>query len=322
MTAKERARRVLQIERDAIGAMADRLDEQFDRAVELLLGCQGKIVVIGMGKSGLIGAKIAATMASTGSPAVFLHAAEAAHGDLGVVHRSDVALVVSNSGETPEIVALLPALQRLGAPLVAITGSGESRLAEAADAVLDAGVAEEACPLGLAPTASTTAQLAMGDALAVALLDRRGFSAEDFARVHPAGQLGRRLLTRVSDLMHGGENLPRAPLDMPMMEVLLEMSAKRLGTAVVENERGELAGVITDGDLRRALQKFGDLARHAAREVMTLDPKTVAADALAAHAARLMEQHRISALLAYDAANPRRIVGVIHLHDLMLAGII
>ena len=322
MTARERAQRVLQIERDAIAAMAARLDEQFDRAVAILLACRGKIVVIGMGKSGLIGAKIAATMASTGSPAVFLHAAEAAHGDLGLVHKSDAALVISNSGETEEIHALLPALRRLGAPIVALTGAPESRLAQAADAALDAGVAEEACPLGLAPTASTTAQLALGDALAVALLEQRGFSAEDFARVHPAGKLGKRLLTRVSDLMHGGDALPRVALDRPMMQVLMEMSAKRLGTTVVENAAGELAGVITDGDLRRALQKYGDLSSHTAQEVMTVDPKLVAADALAAHAALLMEQNRVSALLVHDGADRRRIVGIVHLHDLMIAGII
>jgi arabinose-5-phosphate isomerase len=322
MTARERAQRVLQIERDAIAAMAARLDEQFDRAVAILLACRGKIVVIGMGKSGLIGAKIAATMASTGSPAVFLHAAEAAHGDLGLVHKSDAALVISNSGETEEILALLPALRRLGAPIVALTGAPESRLAQAADAALDAGVAEEACPLGLAPTASTTAQLALGDALAVALLEQRGFSAEDFARVHPAGKLGKRLLTRVSDLMHGGDALPRVALDRPMMQVLMEMSAKRLGTTVVENAAGELAGVITDGDLRRALQKYGDLSSHTAQEVMTVDPKLVAADALAAHAALLMEQNRVSALLVHDGADRRRIVGIVHLHDLMIAGII
>lgn len=322
MTSHERAKRVLQIEAQAIQSMAARLGDSLSRAVDILLSCQGKVVVIGMGKSGLIGAKIAATMASTGTPAFFLHAAEAAHGDLGVVHKSDVTLVISNSGETNEVLSLLPSLRRLGVPIIAMTGASNSHLAQIADVTLDTGVAEEACPLGLAPTASTTAQIAMGDALAVVLLEQRGFSAEDFARVHPAGTLGKRLLTKVSDLMHQGAELPQVGLEQPMTEVLLEMSAKRLGTTIVVDGEGRLAGIITDGDLRRALQKFGDFSTLPARRVMTTTPKKVAADALASRAAHLMEQHLVSVLLVYEGPAEDRIIGVIHLHDLLKAGII
>jgi arabinose-5-phosphate isomerase len=322
MKPKESAVRVLEIESKAIAAIAARLNDDFDRAVRALLACQGKVVVIGMGKSGLIGAKIAATMASTGTPSFFLHAAEAAHGDLGMVHKTDAVLAISNSGETDEVLALLPALRRLGVPIVAMTGAPESRLAEAADVVLNSGVAEEACPLGLAPTASTTAQLALGDALAVALLEQRGFSAEDFARIHPAGQLGKRLLTRVTELMHGGDALPRVKPSLPMTDVLMEMSAKRLGTTIVENDAGELLGVITDGDLRRALQKHGELSRLSAEQVMTGNPKAVPADALATRAAHVMETHRVSAVLVHETGNAKRVVGIVHLHDLMVAGII
>jgi arabinose-5-phosphate isomerase len=316
-TSLARARRVLRIE-----AEAARLDDGFARAVDILLRCQGKIVVVGMGKSGLVGAKIAATLASTGTPAFFLHAAEAAHGDLGVVHKADVIVAVSHSGETEEIVGLLPVFRRLGLPIVAITGAPQSRLGRTADVILDSGVTEEACPLGLAPTASTTAQLAMGDALAVALLEARGFTAEDFARIHPAGTLGKRLLTCVEDLMHAGDAVPRVKLNAPATQVLLEMSAKRLGATVVEDDAGALRGVITDGDLRRGLQKFGDLAGRVASDLMTVNPKSVAPDALASRAAHLMETHSISCLLVHDIADPRRIVGMIHVHDLMKAGII
>jgi len=321
-TALERARRVLRIEAEAIERTSQRLDDNFAQAVELLLGCAGKVVVVGMGKSGLIGAKIAATLASTGTPALFLHAAEAAHGDLGVVHKTDAIVVVSHSGETDEIVDLLPAFRRLGLPIVAITGAPYSRLGKTADVVLDSSVTEEACPLGLAPTASTTAQLAMGDALAVALLEARGFTAEDFARIHPAGALGKRLLTRVEDLMHVGDAVARVRLSSPATQVLLEMSAKRLGTTVVEDEDGKAHGVITDGDLRRALQKFGDLSARIAADLMSANPKSVAPDALASRAAHLMEKHSISCLLVHDAGDPTRIVGMIHIHDLMKAGII
>lgn len=322
MTAKKRAVRVLEIEAEAIRAMSARLDEQFERSVEIMLACQGKVIVIGMGKSGLVGRKIAATMASTGTPAFFLHAAEAVHGDLGMANREDVALVISNSGETPETLAVLPALRRRGLPIVAMTGALSSRLAKTADAVLDTAVAEEACPLGLAPTASTTAQLAMGDALAVALLDARGFSEEDFALVHPAGSLGRRLLTRVSDLMHAADEVPRVAATTPMTEVLLEMSTKRLGTTVVEGDDGRLLGVVTDGDLRRALQKHGEIASLTAADVMTLQPKTIHARALATRAAHLMELNSISVVLVHEDDAPEHIIGVLHLHDLLRAGII
>jgi arabinose-5-phosphate isomerase len=322
MKATDRARRVLAVETNALLAMADRLDDNFDRAVEIFLQCHGKVVVIGMGKSGLVGSKIAATMASTGTPAFFLHAAEAAHGDLGMVHKSDAALVISNSGETEETVVLLPVLRRLGVPIVAMTGNVGSRLARAADAVLDTGVSEEACPLGLAPTASTTAQLAMGDAVAVALLEERGFSEEDFARVHPAGSLGKRLLTRVADLMHAGADLPRIAADSAMTQALMVMSEKRLGITVVENSEGRLAGVITDGDLRRALQEKNDFINRLAADVMTTNPKAIRAQALASRAAHLMEKFSVSALVVFEDEDPTRIIGIVHLHDLLKAGII
>ncbi|HPQ70938.1 MAG TPA: KpsF/GutQ family sugar-phosphate isomerase [bacterium] len=317
----ERARRVLKIEADAIMAMAERLDANFEKAVNILLACEGKVVVIGMGKSGLVGNKIAATMASTGTPAFFMHAAEALHGDLGMVHKTDVAIIVSNSGETEEVLALLPALRRQGLPIIALTGGVGSNLARTADAVLDTSVAEEACPLGLAPTASTTAQLAMGDALAVALLEEHGFSQKDFARFHPAGRLGKRLLMRVSDLMHSGDDLPRVQPDTPVMQVLMEMSAKRLGITAVEDEHGALLGVITDGDLRRALQKFSDLSSRTAVELMTSAPKTIHPDALASRAAHVMDKNSISVVLVRDQETDK-IVGMLHLHDLLHAGII
>ncbi|MDP8222466.1 MAG: KpsF/GutQ family sugar-phosphate isomerase [Candidatus Lernaella stagnicola] len=322
MTIIDRARRVLQIETDALRATADRIDENFVRAIGILLACDGKVVVIGMGKSGLVGAKIAATFASTGTPSFFLHAAEAAHGDLGMVHKSDVALVLSNSGETDEVIVTLPVLRRLGVPIVAMTGVLESRLAQTADAVLDTGVQKEACKLGLAPTASTTAQVAMGDALAVVMLEERGFTEEDFARFHPAGALGKRLLTRVADLMHSGEALPRVRRDTAMTEVLIEMSGKRLGATVVDDEDGKLVGIVTDGDLRRALQKHGALHTLTAGDVVTPHPKAIRAGALATRAAHVMEQNSISVLLVYESGEPERIIGIVHLHDLLKAGII
>jgi len=322
MPALERARKVLQTEIAALEATMARLNDTVTRAVELLLACQGKVVVVGMGKSGLVGAKIAATLASTGTPAFFLHAAEAMHGDLGMVYKNDVALVISNSGESDEVLAILPALRRLGLPIVAMTGNAKSRLAGFADVVLDTHVTEEACPLGLAPTASTTVQMAMGDALAVAMLQERGFSEEDFARVHPAGVLGKRLLVRVDELMHAGDEVPRVRQDTPMTKALLEMSAKRLGITVVEDEQGRALGVISDGDLRRALQKFGDLSSLTAGQIMTTAPKAIPMGLLASRAAFQIETNRISALLVHAPDDPLRIVGVVHIHDLMKAGIV
>jgi len=321
MDTLDTAKRVLEIEIEAIRKVQERLGESFRQAVEILYGCEGKIVVVGMGKSGLVGGKIAATLASTGSPSFFLHAAEAAHGDLGMVYKHDVVLVISNSGETDETLSLLPALRRMGLKIVAITGSTESSLGRVADAVLDTHVEQEACPLGLAPTASTTAQLAMGDALAVTLLERRGFNEADFARVHPAGSLGKRLLIKVSDLMHGGEDVARVKLNSPMTEVLLEMSAKRMGTTTVENEDGQLQGIVTDGDLRRAMQNKMDFSTGTAADLMTTDPKTIPETALASRAAHIMEQNSISCVLVYKD-DPTRVTGMLHLHDLLHAGII
>ena len=313
------ARRVLEIEATAIAALAERLDESFARAVELIAGSAGKVVVTGMGKSGHVSRKIAATLASTGTPAFFLHAGEALHGDVGMLERHDLVLAVSNSGETPEILDLIPFLKRLALPLIALTGNRRSTLGQAADVVLDVSVAEEACPLGLAPTASTTATLAMGDALAVALLRHRGFRPEDFAALHPAGALGRKLL-RVVDLMHVGEAMPRVTGATGMRDALVEITSKRLGVTAVTDDDGRLSGVITDGDLRRAAGRFGDLLTHTAAEVMTRHPKTIAGDALAAEAVAVMEQYAITSLFVTDPA--RRPIGVIHLHDLLRARVV
>jgi arabinose-5-phosphate isomerase len=313
------ARRVLEIEAAAIQALADRLDDGFARAIERIAACAGKVVVTGMGKSGHVCRKIAATLASTGTPAFFLHAAEALHGDLGMVERKDLVLAISNSGETQEILDLVQILERLGLPLVAMTGRLDSTLARAADVVLDVSVAEEACPLGLAPTASTTAMLAMGDALAVALLEHRGFRAEDFAALHPAGALGRKLL-KVVDLMHGGDALPHVATTTPMRQVLLEITSKRLGVTAVVDADGRLAGVVTDGDLRRALADSGVRLTQTAAAVMSRHPKTIAADALAAKALATMEQHTITSLFVVDADG--RPIGVVHLHDLLRARVV
>jgi arabinose-5-phosphate isomerase len=321
----KRARRVLAIEAAGITAVASRLDQHFDRALALLEACRGKVVVTGMGKSGLIARKIAATLASTGTPSLFMHAAEALHGDSGMLARGDVVVALSYSGET-EVVQLLPLLKRLALPLIVFTGQPRSSLAKAADVVLDAGVPEEACPLGLTPTASTTAQLALGDALAVALLERRGFKATDFAHLHPSGALGRRLL-KVEDLMHRGDAVPLVRTDMPFKETIIEMTTKRLGVTGVVDRTGALIGVVTDGDLRRALERAGDLRTLTAQELMTSNPKTVDhsaltvdASALAAEALEIMERFRITSVFIVDQA--RRPQGLIHIHDLLQAGVV
>ena len=316
----ERARRVFDIEVQALVEAKSRLDESFSRAVEIMAGCSNKIVVTGMGKSGIICRKIAATLASTGSPAVFLHAAEAAHGDSGVFARGDVVVGISYSGETDETLRLLPLIRRMNLPLISITGNVSSTLAKAADATLDAHVSEEACPMGLAPTASTTLTLALGDALAVALLERKGFASEDFAVLHPAGALGRRFV-QVADLMHQGDDMPVVALETPFQETVLEMTTKRLGLTGVVDDRGDLAGVVTDGDLRRALEKQVDLETSPAKSLMSAGPKTVTATALAERAIALMEEHSITGLFVTepDSARP---VGVIHLHDLLRAKIV
>jgi arabinose-5-phosphate isomerase len=317
--ALQRGRRVLAIEIAALEAVAGRLDERFERAVQLLAECGGKVVVTGIGKSGLICRKIAATLASTGTPATFLHAAEAAHGDFGLVGKNDVVLALSHSGEVEELVRLLPLIKRHDLPLIAITGAPSSTLARAADVVLDARVPEEACPLGLAPTASTTAALALGDALAVALFQRNGFGEDDFAALHPAGSLGRRLL-KVSDLMHVGEALPLVEPDTPLADTMVEISRKRLGVTGVVDGSGALVGIVTDGDLRRGLQRGGEIERLIARDLMTVNPKTIEPGALAAGALALMERHSITSLFVL-AAGSRRPQGVIHLHDILKAGV-
>jgi arabinose-5-phosphate isomerase len=318
----KRAKQVLQIEAKAIEQLAGRIDEQFVQAVELILGCEGKVVVTGVGKSGIIGQKIASTLASTGTPAFFLHPTEGIHGDLGMLEKKDIVVAISNSGETDELSQILPLIKRYGNKLIALTGRGNSTLARAGDVVLDVSVAEEACPLGLAPTASTTATLAMGDALAVALLEKRGFKKEDFAIRHPGGKLGKRLLLKVCDLMHVGEELPMVYEDTLMKGALMEITSKRLGVTGVMNKRHELVGVITDGDLRRALERHTDLLERTAGEVMTRNPKSIEADTLAAQAVQRMEEHSITSLFVFDKAGEKTPRGVIHLHDLLKAGVV
>jgi len=308
------ARKVFEIEAAAILELRERLDAGFDRAVELLVVCAGRVVVTGMGKSGLIGQKLSATLASTGTPSLFLHPAEAIHGDLGRIVKGDVVVAISASGDTAELLALLPSLKRFEVPLVALTGNPRSLLAQSADVHLDVGVRQEACPLGLAPTASTTAALAMGDALAMALLERRGFTAEDFAVLHPGGQLGQKLL-RVEDLMHVGDELPRVSPATPMKDVLFEMTSKRLGVTTVTDAGGRLLGLISDGDLRRQMERHGyTLLDKRADECMTPGPVAIAPRALATEALALMESRKITALVVL--AEGGRVAGMLHLHDL------
>ncbi len=313
-------RRVLKIEARAVQALIDRLDEQFGKAVDLLFRCKGKVVVSGMGKSGLVGQKIAATMASTGTPAFFLHPADGIHGDLGMLGRQDLLIAISNSGETQEILQLLPYVERMGISVVSMTGRVNSTLGKNSDVALDVSVSEEACPMGLAPTASTTAALAMGDALAVALLQRRGFKQEDFAQFHPGGTLGRRLLVRVRDLMHGGADMPVVLESVPATAAILEITAKKLGMTTVTDASGKLAGIITDGDLRRFIQRGGDFAKVTAGDLASRNPKLIAPDDLAAKAVERMERFAITTLVV--AEHERKMVGVIHLHDLLKNGIV
>jgi arabinose-5-phosphate isomerase len=314
------ARRALAIEARALETLTPRLGPAFAHACRICLGCQGRVVVTGMGKSGHIAGKIAATLASTGTPAFFLHPAEAGHGDLGMITRADAVLALSNSGETPELVLLLPQLKRLAVPLIVMSGKLDSTLARAASVTLDVGVSEEACPLNLAPTASTTATLAMGDALAVAVLEARGFTRTDFARSHPGGALGRKLLLHVADLMRSGDALPRVSPDAPLSAGLLEMSRKGLGMTVVVDGEQRILGVFTDGDLRRALDRQIDVHATVMSAVMTSQPKTIGARELAAEAVHLMEVHRITALPVADAHG--RLVGALNVHDLMRAGVV
>lgn len=308
------ARKVLETEAAAILALIPRIDSRFDQAVELLRACRGRVILTGMGKSGIISRKIAATLTSTGTASLFLHPAEAVHGDLGVIQGDDVVLALSSSGETAEVLRLLETIRRVGAKLIAIAGVGRSTLAEAADIWLDCSVTEEACPLNLAPTASTTAALAIGDALAMTLLVAKGFRQEDFANLHPGGKLGKQFM-RVESLMHGGKDLPQVRVDTIMREVIYEMSRKGLGMTCVANERGDLLGIITDGDLRRLMERAGDTLTLTAADVMTRNPATVEPRMLAAQALNLLEQRKITALVVAEG-EPKRAIGVVHLHDL------
>lgn len=316
----DRGRQVLQIEAEAILALIPKLDERFTRAVEILRDCRGRVVLTGMGKSGSVAQKIASTMASTGTPAFFLHPAEGGHGDLGMLVRGDVVVAVSNSGETIELVGLLPAIKRLDLMLIALVGDSASTLAKQSDVAIDVSVAKEACPLALAPTASTTATLAMGDALAVVLLEQRGFTEADFALLHPAGSLGRRLFWRVHDLMHVGEQLPVIAQDALMRDALTEISRKQLGMTAVVDEAGNLTGIITDGDLRRLFQTGIDLLHGQVRDCMTLHPRTIDKNALAVRALQIMERYAITSLLIVDSEGKPE--GVIHLHYLLRAGVV
>jgi arabinose-5-phosphate isomerase len=316
----ELGREVLRVEADAVLRLVDRLGPSFVDALRLILACRGRVVVSGMGKSGHVGSKIAATLASTGTPAFFVHPAEASHGDLGMITADDVVIALSNSGESTELLAIMPLLKRHGTRLIAITGVSTSTLATLADVHLDAAVEKEACPLGLAPTSSTTAALALGDALAVALLKARGFSAQDFARSHPGGKLGRKLLVRVSDVMHAGPDLPQVGSSSSLADALLEMSAKGLGmTAIVDNAR-HILGIFTDGDLRRILAADVDLRSAKIADLMKRNPRTIDADRLAAEAVKQMENLRINGMLVVDSDN--QLVGAFNMHDLFRAGVI
>ncbi len=314
------AARTFEIEARALLGLAARQDGGFARAVQAMLACQGRVVVMGMGKSGHVGRKIAATLASTGTPSFFVHPAEASHGDLGMVMAGDVVLAISNSGESDELAAILPAIRRIGVTLVAMTGQADSTLAQHAEVVISSAVDEEACPLNLAPTASTTAQMALGDALAVALLDARGFREEDFARSHPGGSLGRKLLMHVRDLMRSGDDVPRVAPAAHFNELLREMTGKGLGFAAIADAAGRPLGIFTDGDLRRLIERGADLRALTAAEVMHTAPRLVRADALAVDAAQVMEQHRVTSVLVVDAEGA--LVGALNSNDLMRAKVI
>jgi arabinose-5-phosphate isomerase len=313
------AQRTISMERDAVATLLTRIDENFDKACSLMLACEGRIVVTGMGKSGHIGNKIAATLASTGTPAMFVHPGEASHGDLGMITPKDVVLAMSNSGTTAELVTLIPLLTRMRVPVISMTGNPDSTLAKASHAHLNVGVETEACPLDLAPTSSTTVTLVMGDALAIALLEARGFTAEDFAFSHPGGALGRKLLLRVSDVMHSGTSIPAVLENPTVKNALLEMSAKGLGMTCIQNAAGELQGVYTDGDLRRSLDQAIDFSNTAVTNVMTKNCKTISPEALAAEALAIMEDKLITSLVV--STNGKDIAGVVHLHDLLKAGL-
>ena len=314
------ARRTIELERDAVNDLLSQLDGDFEKACKLALNCTGRIIVTGMGKSGHIGNKIAATLASTGTPSFFVHPGEASHGDLGMFTRNDVVIALSNSGETSEVLSILPLIKRMNAPLISITGNPDSTLSRAGDASLNVTITEEACPLNLAPTSSTTATLVVGDALAIALLEARGFSAEDFAFSHPGGSLGRKLLLKVSDIMHSGADIPRVNEKTMLHQALIEVTQKRLGMTTVTDEAGVLLGIFTDGDLRRALDHEVDMKQTLITDVMTTDCTTVHSDMLAAEALQIMQDKQINALIVLD--QQQRPVGALNMHDMLKAGVI
>ena len=318
----ETAKRVLQIEAAAVLALQSRIDGAFSQAVRMILDCHGKVVVTGMGKSGLICQKIAATMASTGTPTFFLHPAEGIHGDLGMLSKGDVVIAVSYSGETEEVRRILPVIKRMGLPLIAASGNPKSTLGIAGDVHLDISVVEEACPLGLTPTASTTATLAMGDALAVTLLDKRGFKAEDFALFHPGGSLGKKLLLRVEDLMHVGNDIPLVSLETLLRDALFEITSKQLGVTGVVDAQGALVGVFTDGDLRRIMEKGLESLQQPIHQVMSISPKRILRRNLAAKALQMMEKHSITSLFVFEDEQGKAPIGVVHLHDLLKSGVV
>ena len=315
----EAARRTIRLEAEAVTLLEERIDAAFDRACELIMQCTGRVIVTGMGKSGHIGRKIAASLASTGTPAFFVHPGEASHGDLGMITRADLVLALSNSGTTAEIITLLPLIKRMGLPLISMTGNPDSILAQASEAHLDVRVPSEACPLGLAPTTSTTATLVMGDALAIALLEARGFTAEDFAFSHPGGALGRKLLLKVETIMHSGDELPRVFEDALLKKALVEMTAKGFGMTTVVNRQGELVGVFTDGDLRRAVDNDIDINHSTVRQLIKGSCKAVHRELLAAEALKIMEDNKITALVIEDANHHP--IGVLHMHDILRAGV-
>jgi len=316
----ELGRAVIKTETNAVKNLSDRIDQNFVTACLQILKCSGRTVVIGMGKSGHIGSKIAATLASTGTPSFFVHPGEASHGDMGMITENDVVLALSNSGETDEIITLLPVIKRLNVPLITLTGNAESTLAKSATVNIDISVAQEACPLGLAPTASTTATLVMGDAIAIALLEARGFSAEDFAQAHPGGILGRRLLLHVDDIMHTGSAIPSVPTESLLSNTLVEMTEKGLGTTAIVDENNHVMGIFTDGDLRRTLDANVDVHQVKIDEVMTRNCKTISKDLLAAEALAIMEEYKINALLIID--DEEKLIGAINMHDLLRARVV
>jgi arabinose-5-phosphate isomerase len=317
----DQAKNILRIEADAVKSLIERIDEKFVDAIDIIYSCTGRIVVTGMGKSGLIGKKIAATFASTGTPAFFLNPAEGSHGDIGMVTKGDVVLMISNSGETEEIVRLIPTMKRMDMKIIAMTGNPGSLLSKSADVSLDVSVAEEACPMGLAPTASTTAALAMGDALAITLLNKREFTEDDFALFHPGGSLGRKLILTVEDLMHTGENIPIVNTETVIKDAIIEISSKRLGITAVVGSDSKLQGVLTDGDLRRGLEKWGEeFFSLKTEDAMTFRSKTVGKNMLAAKALSIMEKYSITSLVVSD--DEEKVEGIIHLHDLLKAGIV